>query len=159
MTEHVLEKLAATNPDAEIWWDSSPLIYPSWKDETLAKAPEGERANWETQLTRLYDDETIRARVIAEYRASSYVWCPHSATAAEAFARMSPEQQAERPWIACATAHPYKFADVVEPLIGATIAPPPALEAILTRETRKSEIPATLEALAEAIAEREPALT
>ena len=108
---------------------------------------------------QLVDDETIRARVIAEYRASSYVWCPHSATAAEAFARMSPEQQAERPWIACATAHPYKFADVVEPLIGATIAPPPALEAILTRETRKSEIPATLEALAEAIAEREPALT
>ena len=37
-TLHPLEQLAATNPDAEIWWDSSPLIYPSWKQETLAKA-------------------------------------------------------------------------------------------------------------------------
>lgn len=45
-TLHPLEQLAATNPDAEIWWDSSPLIYPSWKEETLAKAPEGERAVW-----------------------------------------------------------------------------------------------------------------
>ena len=40
MSKHVLEKLAETNPDSEIWWDSSPLIYPSWKEETLEKAPE-----------------------------------------------------------------------------------------------------------------------
>ena len=59
-TLHPLEQLAATNPEAEIWWDSSPLIYPSWKDETLAKAPEGERAAWEAQLTRFYDDATIQ---------------------------------------------------------------------------------------------------
>ena len=39
-TLHPLEQLAATNPDAEIWWDSSPLIFPSWKEETLAKAGE-----------------------------------------------------------------------------------------------------------------------
>ena len=61
MTQNVLEKLAATNPDAEIWWDSSPLIYPSWKAETLAKAPPGKEADWAEQLTRLYDDETIRS--------------------------------------------------------------------------------------------------
>ncbi|MBO9497998.1 MAG: hypothetical protein J7496_03030 [Novosphingobium sp.] len=60
MTQNVLEKLAATNPDAEIWWDSSPLIYPSWKAETLAKAPAGKEADWEAQLTRLYDDATIQ---------------------------------------------------------------------------------------------------
>ena len=41
MTQHPLEQLAATNPDAEIWWDSSPLIFASWREETLAKAPEG----------------------------------------------------------------------------------------------------------------------
>ena len=60
MTQNILERLAATNPDAEIWWDSSPLIYPSWKAETLAKAPEGMRAEWAEQLTRLYDDATIQ---------------------------------------------------------------------------------------------------
>ncbi len=58
-TLHPLEQLAATNPDAEIWWDSSPLIFPSWKEETLAKAPEGERDAWNAQLTRFYDDATI----------------------------------------------------------------------------------------------------
>src|SRR5690606_35023469 len=57
---HPLEQLAATNPDAEIWWDSSPLIFPSWKQETLAKAPEGERAEWDAQFTRFYDDATIQ---------------------------------------------------------------------------------------------------
>ncbi len=59
MTKHVLEKLADTNPEAEIWWDSSPLIYPSWKAETLEAAPEGKLADWTEQLTRLYDNATI----------------------------------------------------------------------------------------------------
>ena len=59
MTQNILEALAATNPDAEIWWDSSPLIYPSWKAETLAKAPAEKQAEWQEQLTRLYDAGTI----------------------------------------------------------------------------------------------------
>jgi transaldolase len=58
---HPLEQLAATNPDAEIWWDSSPLIYPSWRAETLAKAPAGKEAEWDAQLTRFYDDGVIQA--------------------------------------------------------------------------------------------------
>ncbi|MXP40557.1 hypothetical protein GRI75_02705 [Altererythrobacter soli] len=68
MTDNILERLAATNPDSEIWWDSSPLIFPSWKEETLAKAPEGKRADWEQQLTRLYDDETIRSQGTMGFR-------------------------------------------------------------------------------------------
>jgi len=68
MSQHVLEKLAATNPDAEIWWDSSPLIYPSWKQETLAKAPAGEEADWAEQLTRFYDDATIRSEGTMGFR-------------------------------------------------------------------------------------------
>ena len=58
-TLHPLEQLAATNPDSEIWWDSSPLIYPSWEKETLAKAPEDKRAEWQAEMTRFYDAETI----------------------------------------------------------------------------------------------------
>jgi transaldolase len=56
---HPLEQLAATNPESEIWWDSSPLIFPSWREETLAKAPEGKLAEWSAQLDRFYDAETI----------------------------------------------------------------------------------------------------
>ncbi len=57
MTKHVLEKLAETNPEAEIWWDSSPLVFPSWKEETLADAPDGKRDDWEAQLTRFYNPD------------------------------------------------------------------------------------------------------
>ncbi len=68
MTQNILEKLAATNPEAEIWWDSSPLIFPSWKEETLAKAPEGKRAEWDAQLTRLMDHETIETTGVMGFR-------------------------------------------------------------------------------------------
>ncbi|MEI6099468.1 MAG: transaldolase family protein [Alphaproteobacteria bacterium] len=55
MALHVLEKLAATNPDCEIWWDSSPLVYASWKASVLSSAPEDKRMDWNAQLTRLFD--------------------------------------------------------------------------------------------------------
>jgi threonine synthase len=96
----------------------------------------------------LVDDAAIRARIVSEDRASGYIWCPHSATAAEAYARLAPEQQAGRPWLLCATAHPFKFAEIVEPLIGRLLAPPPALGAILSREANALPIAATSAALA-----------
>jgi transaldolase len=66
--KHVLESLQGTNPDSEIWWDSSPLIYPSWKDATLAKAPEAALADWTAQLSRLMDHDTIEAHGIMGFR-------------------------------------------------------------------------------------------
>ena len=62
MKEHVLEQLAGTNPESEIWWDSSPLIYQSWKDETLAKDPDPATSGWADQLLRLFDLPTIQAQ-------------------------------------------------------------------------------------------------
>ncbi len=67
-TLHPLEQLAATNAEAEIWWDSSPLIFPSWKAETLDKAPAGERDAWNAQLTRFYDNETIHSQGTMGFR-------------------------------------------------------------------------------------------
>jgi transaldolase len=61
MTEHVLERLAATNPQSEIWWDSSPLIYPSWKEDVLTKDPDPASSGWKQQLERFFDEDTIRA--------------------------------------------------------------------------------------------------
>ncbi|HJQ16738.1 MAG TPA: threonine synthase [Allosphingosinicella sp.] len=97
------------------------------------------------------DDDTIRTRIRTEYDRSGYIWDPHSATAAEAFDRMDAAEKGDRPWIAAATAHPYKFADVVEPVIGINIAPPPALEAILGRTARKVAIAAEDAALTDAL--------
>lgn len=97
------------------------------------------------------DDEAIRARIRAEHRASGYIWCPHSATAAEAYARLTPEQRGARSWIAAATAHPYKFADVVEPLIGHALTAPPGLARIGGRKSEKVAIGNNLDKLAAAL--------
>jgi len=55
MTLHVLEKLAATNPDCEIWFDSSPLVYASWKKSVIANTPAEKQPFWPEQLARLFD--------------------------------------------------------------------------------------------------------
>jgi transaldolase len=60
MSLHVLEKLAATNPECEIWWDSSPLVYAGWKEKILKDAPAEKKAAWAEQLTRLFDAATVQ---------------------------------------------------------------------------------------------------
>ena len=134
--------------------------------ETLANAMDvGNPSNFERLAAlgvgpgdvrvELVDDPQIRARIQAEHAATGYVLCPHTATAAEAFARLDNAEQNARPWIALATAHPYKFAETVEPLVGVSIAPTPALSAIFDRQTDKREIVANVGALADAL--RQPA--
>lgn len=68
MSLHVLEKLAATNPECEIWWDSSPLVYAGWKAEVLSRAPAEKRADWSAQLTRLFDAETVEKQGVMGFR-------------------------------------------------------------------------------------------
>lgn len=115
--------------------------------ERLAVLPEEQRA----VRVELVNDEAIKARIRTDYETSGYIWCPHSATAAEAFSRLPEAERSERPWILAATAHPYKFRETVEPLIGRDIEPPAALAAILDRPVHKSTIEASLEALAVAL--------
>lgn len=62
MSLHILEKLAATNPDCEIWFDSSPLVYEAWAREVLAGAPAHKRELWAAQLARLFDAEAVKSR-------------------------------------------------------------------------------------------------
>lgn len=98
------------------------------------------------------DDGAIRDRIRAEYQASGYVACPHTATGLDAFARLPEAAREDRPWIIAATAHPFKFADIVAPLIDEDLLPPPALAAVFERGQRVRDIPATLDALDEALA-------
>jgi transaldolase len=54
----VFEKLQATNPNAEIWWDSSPLVYGSWKAKQLNSAPDQKTQTlWSAQLTRFFNSD------------------------------------------------------------------------------------------------------
>lgn len=146
----------ATNANATLAdWAASGRYDPRASVQTIANAMDvGAPSNFE-RLTELIgapprvvrvDDAAIRARIAAEYRASGYIACPHTACALEAHARMGEAERAA-PWIVAATAHPYKFADIVEPVIGAEVAPSPALESVLTRSTRSRPCPAELDAL------------
>lgn len=113
---------------------------PSNFERLIALDPEQREVSVE-----LITDEAIKARILVDQPA--YLWCPHSAAAAEAHARLPETQRSERPWLIAATAHPYKFADVIEPLTGETIEAPPALAAILSRPSHKDSIAPELSAL------------
>jgi threonine synthase len=64
------------------------------------------------------DDTAIRARIRADHTRFGVTWCPHTAVAAETWARLSAAERAAHQWVLVATAHPAKFREVVEPLVG-----------------------------------------
>ena len=74
------------------------------------------------------NDATIRDAIIEADRRWSVVLCPHTATAAHYH-----WNQPQPNTVLVATAHPAKFETVVEPLIGRTVPPPPALAALFER--------------------------
>jgi threonine synthase len=149
-----------TNANRTLWdWHGSGRYDARASVPTIANAMDvGAPSNFERLVhlppqlrevdVQLVEDEAIRARITAEYRSSGYVWCPHSAAAAEAYALLPKSRREERSWIAAATAHPFKFSETVEPLIGRSIEAPAPLADILRRKAVKVTIPADLEALA-----------
>ena len=151
--------VAVTNANRTLLdWQASGTYAPRHAVATLANAMDvGTPSNFErlaalSPLTgelgvELVDDAAIRARVATEYAASGYVWCPHSATAAEAFARLGETKRKERIWIAAATAHPFKFSEIVEPIIGRAVEAPPALQRIVGLPSRHRSIAPELSGL------------
>jgi threonine synthase len=97
------------------------------------------------------DDDAIRARIRADFAQHGRVHCPHTAVASEAFARMTPERRAHGPWVLVATAHPAKFPEIVEPLIGCALEVPERLRELFERATRVERIEARLDALRGAV--------
>lgn len=99
------------------------------------------------------DDAAIRARIRRGYQDFGQVWCPHTATAAEAWERLPEEQRRRGRWVLVGTAHPAKFREIVEPLIGRPVAVPETLAQLFARPARSVEIEASLDALRTAIAQ------
>jgi threonine synthase len=93
------------------------------------------------------DDEATRRRIQSDYERYGRIWCPHSAVAAEAYARLAPEERERGRWVLVATAHPAKFREIVEPLIGAELTMPQNLARLFDRPSSCTEIEATLDAL------------
>lgn len=93
------------------------------------------------------DDAATRERIRAMDRESGWVPCPHTAVAAEAWHRMALDERERLHWIVVATAHPAKFPEVIEPLIGRSVPPPPALASLLDQPLRRTEVAADFAAL------------
>ena len=97
-------------------------------------------------------DEEIRTRIRAGYQQFGQIWCPHTATAAQAWERLPQQARQERRWVLVSTAHPAKFREIVEPLIGRAVPVPDTLTKLLARPTQCVEIGADLSALRAALA-------
>jgi len=97
------------------------------------------------------DDATIRARIKEDFMQYGREWCPHTATAAEVYARLSEAERREHPWVLVATAHPAKFNEIVEPIIGRTLPVPPSLGRLLSLPQIRLDIAPSLPALAAAL--------
>ena len=54
MNDSVLERLTQVNPDMEIWWDSSPLVFKSWVKDMVAAAPQEKKSLLDEQLNRIF---------------------------------------------------------------------------------------------------------
>jgi threonine synthase len=87
------------------------------------------------------DDATIRDRIRAGEADYGRVFCPHTACAIEMLERER-RRGATETFCVVATAHPAKFEEVVEPLVGHPVAPPPALREMLDRPSSSEPLSA-----------------
>jgi threonine synthase len=134
--------------------------------QTLASAMDvGDPSNME-RLAHLYpaladlrdrveaypvDDDAIREQIARDYERYGDIWCPHTATGFRAYDAL-PAASKRDAWIVAATAHPAKFDNIVEPVVGVNVDIPPALAALLERPTHAEPIEADLVALGDALA-------
>lgn len=92
------------------------------------------------------DDIEIRATIRRDAHELSQVWCPHTATAAKVFRRLL-ARGTRGDWVIVSTAHPAKFNDIVEPLIGRSIEVPQSLARLLALPRHETELEPSLQAL------------
>lgn len=97
------------------------------------------------------DDEATRVRIRADFERYRRIWCPHSAVAAEAFARLPSELTASGRWVIVATAHPAKFRECIEPLIGCRLPLPESLARLFERPAHFEPLDPQLQALKDAL--------
>ena len=115
-----------------------------------------------------HDDDEVRATIRRVYEERGYLLDPHSAIAYLGLRNAGPHDVARRgagphgvgshgvasdfgrtPRIFLATAHPAKFAEIVEPIIGCPIAKPAALADAVARPRHVLRVDATRDAVAE----------
>ncbi|HET9863466.1 MAG TPA: threonine synthase [Steroidobacteraceae bacterium] len=123
---------------------------PSNMERLRALFPDIEEVRGAVRAESVTDAE-IEARIKADFHNYGKVWCPHTATAAEVYARMSPGERTDAHWILVSTAHPAKFREIVEPLMGRPIEIPDSLAKLFSRPVSASDLDPRLAALSEAL--------
>lgn len=91
-------------------------------------------------------DAAISSTLETVYAGSGEIICPHTAAAYGAYLDL-PLAEHKKPWIVAATAHPYKFRETLEPLLGVKIDPPAQLAEILGKTARFHDIEPDAEAV------------
>jgi len=91
-------------------------------------------------------DDEIRATIIDAFRHHGETVCPHTACAVRVLQRLR-ASGVEGEWAVVATAHPAKFPEVVEPLIGREVPLPPALAAMLAKPSMAARLANDADAL------------
>jgi threonine synthase len=114
------------------------------------------------------DDAAIRERIRQGFERYGQIWCPHTATSAEVYERVVARGAGEsraflqsdklRPgrWVVVSTAHPAKFSEIVEPLIGRQVPVPGTLAKLFARPTQFTEIEPDLSSLRAALSVGRP---
>jgi threonine synthase len=97
------------------------------------------------------DDAAIKARILADHAAFDRVWCPHTAVAAEIYARFSTAEKSSGHWVIVATAHPAKFSEILGPLVGEALRTPLSLQSLYDRPSHFEVLPAQLASLRAAL--------
>jgi threonine synthase len=100
-----------------------------------------------------HGDDEVRQTIKRVYDARGYVLDPHSAIA---YLGLVDQRNRGGPsdgsvWVFLATAHPAKFGEIVEPIIGRRVETPPPLTEALARPRRILRLDASLEAVVEAL--------
>jgi threonine synthase len=123
---------------------------PSNMERLRALFPDIEGVRGVVRAESVSDDE-IRARITTDFRRYGKTWCPHTATAAEVHARMPNSERADARWVLVSTAHPAKFREIVEPLIGQRIEIPESLAKLFSRPVSCADLEPSLAALTDAL--------
>ncbi len=97
------------------------------------------------------DDET-RSTLRKVYETSGYILCPHTAVGYRA-AELFRKRVENRPAVTLATAHPVKFSEVIEPVIGRKVEIPERLKPVLQKEGNSVSIPADYNSFAKLLTE------
>jgi threonine synthase len=123
---------------------------PSNMERLRALFPDIEGVRGAVRAESVSDDE-IRSRIANDFKQYGKTWCPHTATAAEVYARMPVSERSNTRWVLVSTAHPAKFREIVEPLIGQRIEMPESLAKLFSRPVTCADLEPSLAALTGAL--------